>query len=531
MNICEMIFELTGCDYHGEIQEIDAACVYVRYSGGKAVVGGNTIPAKCRAYTLLAKALSEGKSEFEISEKPSFQTCGPMLDMSRGGVMRVSSVKKYLRYIAAHGLNMLMLYTEDTYEVKEYPYLGYQRGRYTLEELREIDDYAATLGIEVIPCIQTLGHMEQFLRYSVNGEIKDTDRVLMVGEEKTYQFVEACIATMRKAFRSKRIHIGCDETNGMGTGRYLTLNGYRDRLELFTEHVTRVNEICKRYDFRPMIWSDMYFVYSANGKTGHYNPEIEIPQRIIDIMPDVDLVFWDYNPRGYDFYKVNLEKHKKLIGETVFAGGVLTYEGILPNYRNTLKSMRPALQAAVEVGTDTMIMTMWSNNGCETSHILGIPMIAPFSEYCWRGECCTEEDIWDMSGFMTGLTPELSDAVSDFFFNYDEAVSAGKAILWSDPLINLLSYDYDLPRIEEYLVNGLKVFEKYQGVEYFRAVFKATLGKCRLHMEFRDRYKTGDKEWLNTLAENTLPELIIRIFIKFIVICGVVIIRRKVWSV
>ena len=189
MNICEMIFELTGCDYHGEIQEIDAACVYVRYSGGKAVVGGNTIPAKCRAYTLLAKALSEGKSEFEISEKPSFQTCGPMLDMSRGGVMRVSSVKKYLRYIAAHGLNMLMLYTEDTYEVKEYPYLGYQRGRYTLEELREIDDYAANLGIEVIPCIQTLGHMEQFLRYSVNGEIKDTDRVLMVVKSATMKFL------------------------------------------------------------------------------------------------------------------------------------------------------------------------------------------------------------------------------------------------------------------------------------------------------------------------------------------------------
>ena len=32
MNICEMIFELTGCDYHGEIQEIDAACVYVNAS-------------------------------------------------------------------------------------------------------------------------------------------------------------------------------------------------------------------------------------------------------------------------------------------------------------------------------------------------------------------------------------------------------------------------------------------------------------------------------------------------------------------
>ena len=182
MNLKNMISELFDVTFPQNITETEYNGAYVKYDGESATVGGNTIPAMCRAYTLLAKAISEGKKSFEISEQPSLKTLGAMLDMSRGGVMRPESVKTYIKYLAAHGYNMLMLYTEDTYEVKDYPYLGYQRGRYTVEELRGIDDFAAQLGIEVIPCIQTLGHMEQFLRYSVNDEIAENAKVLLVGE-------------------------------------------------------------------------------------------------------------------------------------------------------------------------------------------------------------------------------------------------------------------------------------------------------------------------------------------------------------
>jgi len=36
----------------------------------------------------------------------------------------------------------LMLYTEDTFELPGYPYFGHMRGRFSKEELKEIDDYA-----------------------------------------------------------------------------------------------------------------------------------------------------------------------------------------------------------------------------------------------------------------------------------------------------------------------------------------------------------------------------------------------------
>ena len=186
MDIRKLVFDLVNCDFTGPIAEESGDGLYVRYDGKTAAIAADTIPAKARGYMLLAKAIKEGKKKLEIKQTPRFTTVGPMLDLSRGGVMKVSSIKKYLDYMAAFGMNMLMLYTEDTYEVEGYPFFGYQRGRYTLKELQEIDDYAFSLGIEVIPCIQTLGHMGQFLRYPTSGVYADTGRVLLIGSEKTY---------------------------------------------------------------------------------------------------------------------------------------------------------------------------------------------------------------------------------------------------------------------------------------------------------------------------------------------------------
>jgi hypothetical protein len=49
-------------------------------------------------------------------------------------------------------------------QVAGQPLLGHGRGRYTPAELRAIDAAAADWGLEVVACIQTLGHLEQLLQ-------------------------------------------------------------------------------------------------------------------------------------------------------------------------------------------------------------------------------------------------------------------------------------------------------------------------------------------------------------------------------
>ena len=111
---------------------------------------------------------------------------GVMLDMSRNGVMRVEEVKNIATILKQMGYNMIQLYTEDTYEVENEPYFGYMRGRYSVAEMQDVVSYCNSIGVEVIPCIQTLAHLNQIFRWPAYQPINDFADILMVDEPRTY---------------------------------------------------------------------------------------------------------------------------------------------------------------------------------------------------------------------------------------------------------------------------------------------------------------------------------------------------------
>jgi hexosaminidase len=141
----------------------DAAPGTVRLAqeGGEVVIHYSERNLALRALgSALAGLAPKGKP---LTESTSFTTFGFMLDCSRNAVMRVEHLQEWLRRLALLGYNMVMLYTEDTYELSGEPMFGFMRGGYTKKELREIERYASALGIELIPCIQTLGHLSKIL--------------------------------------------------------------------------------------------------------------------------------------------------------------------------------------------------------------------------------------------------------------------------------------------------------------------------------------------------------------------------------
>ena len=219
------MFALARCDWQGEVsfREGETLCLYP--DPQRLTVEAPDLSAAGRGLFQAACALRDGTDIPPLRQKRHIASCGMMLDMSRGGVMTVEAVQQLIDAHAALGLNLMMLYTEDTYTVPEAPYLGYLRGRYTEAELRALDDYAASSGVELVPCIQTLGHLEQFLQWEVNREIRDNASVLMADEPKTYEWIRSALTAIRRCFRSRRIHIGMDEAHGVGLGRYYQIHG------------------------------------------------------------------------------------------------------------------------------------------------------------------------------------------------------------------------------------------------------------------------------------------------------------------
>ncbi len=256
--------------------------------------------------TVLADLPADEKAT--VSETCPFTTLGIMLDCSRNAVMTVEHVKRWLRRLALMGYNMVMLYTEDTYKLAGEPFFGFLRGAYSAEELRELDDYADKLGIELIGCIQTLAHLEQILKWNVYGHIKDTNTVMLAGEPATYDLVAKMIETYATNLRSRRLHIGMDEAWDLARGQYINRHGYRREFDVFNDHLAQVVAICKRFGVRPMIWSDMYFRLGSKDHN-YYDLAAVIPEDVVKaIPPEVELVYWDY-------YHPDVETYRKIRGE------------------------------------------------------------------------------------------------------------------------------------------------------------------------------------------------------------------------
>ncbi|MDY2879776.1 MAG: hypothetical protein SOT34_02390, partial [Candidatus Borkfalkiaceae bacterium] len=150
-------------------------------------------------YTALGVALaSEGNFSSEIRRK--INDTGIMIDCARNAVIRAEQAKKMIVVCALLGYNYFELYVEDCFEVDDEPCFGYMRGRFTKAELKDLDEFAALFGIELVPCIQTLAHLARIFFHwkEYTMKIQDKGDVLLVGEERTYRLIENMIRTCRE---------------------------------------------------------------------------------------------------------------------------------------------------------------------------------------------------------------------------------------------------------------------------------------------------------------------------------------------
>ena len=431
-----------------------------------------------------------------------------MLDMSRGGVMTVEAVKGMIDAQAALGLNLMMLYTEDTYPVAGYPYLGYLRGRYTEAELRELDDYAASSGVELVPCIQTLAHLEQFLQWSESAPLRDNDICLLVDEPKVYDFIRAELESVSRIFRSRRVHIGMDEAHGIGLGQYYTLHGPTNRFALLTRHLNRVVDLCQGLGLKPIMWSDMFYRLGS-AKNDYYDPDARVPESAVADIPQVALCYWDYYHQDEGFYAGMLEGHRRMGKEVVFAGGLWTWSGFLPQVKRTEATAIPALRACLKASVGTVLATLWGDDGCETDYRLTLNQLSIYSEHCWLGDACTAEECHRQGERLTGLPQGVYEAMGAFYPSAED-LRPGKMLVYADPLYPLLEGLWDLTGYAESLEESAAVLAtRPDDPRCVYAWLLLTIARKKLAWisALRPAYIRGDRAEVGRMAREDLPAL------------------------
>ena len=205
-------------------------------------------------FSLLADLLQDGSRLpcLEVRDVPSYNWRGLMLDPARR-FLSLDALKRTLLGMWACRLNVLHLHLSDDQGLRV-PLLGRTppEDHYALEDIREIVEFAANLGIRVVPEIDIPGHATALLvafphwaraappkrasmRFGVHANFVDCANPLVLGE------LDDMLGELAGLFPDQYLHLGGDECVGYEKPQGLS---------------ARLAEMAARHGKRLMLWDE-----------------------------------------------------------------------------------------------------------------------------------------------------------------------------------------------------------------------------------------------------------------------------------
>lgn len=501
--------------YEDAEADITVNCEYTEENILKTVRKNKYVTIKYSNKTHIFRAIGEvvrnvDNKEYSFCNKVYFDDICVMFDYSQGNqATKPEYIKKVLLRFAAMGITSVMMYLEDCYEIEDEPYFGYMRPRYTYDEIKMLDDYAYSLGMEIVPCIQTLGHLSNPLRWGVYSDIRDKKSTLLVGNEKTYALIRKMLISASAPVRTKRIHIGMDEAWKLGLGEYIKKNGYRKGSVIFREHLERVMEITKELGLEPMIWCDMFFRIALEemgypSETFKTDKELDFESRYEKNNDGPALVYWDYHDHK-GVTRNMLKQCKKLSDNIIVAAAVRNNRGFACKQGINIKNANTVLPICKEVGIRRVIATVWGDNCPEGNNYSALLDLQLYAEHGFS-ETVDKEKWYERFAFCGKCDPLAFEALRlfdepcgvtepDTIANYNFS----KYLLWQDPMLGLFDANVSELNMNEHYSKLAETLKKYasENIEYKRffefytAAAEALAAKSEIGIRLHKAYLSG----------------------------------------
>ena len=236
----------------------------------------------------------------EISDAPAYPWRGAHLMIpSRENIPFFERIVKYI--LSPMGYNFIIMQVSAGMEFKRHPEINeayvsaVRKGRQgiwpsfphncvadgqfiTQEETRDLVEYCRSLGIDVIPEIQSLGHVQYLTvshpeiaelaedapRYDPNAvdareeDIRPSDfypHNYCPSNEKSYELLFDLMDEIIAVFQPREyVHMGLDEVYGIGI---CPICKQKDPAELFASDISRIHGYLAARNLKMMIWADM----------------------------------------------------------------------------------------------------------------------------------------------------------------------------------------------------------------------------------------------------------------------------------
>lgn len=177
----------------------------------------------------------------------------------KGAPLLMPMLKTLIPWLAAHGATAILLEYEDVFPLHSSLSTTAAINHYTPTQIQELILLCDEHRIEVIPLVQTLGHLEFVLKlpkFSHLREVPEIPQALCPSKNESIKLVYELIdQIMHLHPNSRYLHIGCDEVFHMGE---CELCRSVARENLFLQHVATVAKYSRaKYGVSVLIWDDM----------------------------------------------------------------------------------------------------------------------------------------------------------------------------------------------------------------------------------------------------------------------------------
>lgn len=351
----------------------------------------------------------------DIADEPSYPNRGYMLDVSRGRVPTMGSLKKLVDRLSLYKINQLQLYVENSLRLDGFEEIWSQTDPFTPEEILDLDRYCNIRGIELVPCIATFGHLYDLLRSASFCKYSEVDaaqegiftwqnrlrhHTINVADPESFTLITGMLDQYIALFRSNKINICCDETFDLGKGKSAGLAEKMTYGEIYVSYVNKLVEHLQSKGKEVMIWGDVL----------QKNPEV-----VGKLNDKVTCLNWyyDYGAKEEIFKIFAVNGLKQYVCPSVSG-----YSRLVNAYDMSFTNIREMAELGNRYNAEGILNTDWGDCGSINMPALNIPCMIYGAAQGWNVEdnrdfgnidkVISLVEYGDQSEKLVGLLRELS---------------------------------------------------------------------------------------------------------------------------
>jgi len=372
---------------------------YAVHLSPQRILAGGTgeMVAHLAVQTLRQMARAHGTRwpALRLRDWPAIPYRGVMLDVSRGKVPTLDTLKEIVDLLSLFKMNVLQLYTEHTFHFAHHPRIGQGCGSLTVDDILALDAYARSRYVELQPNLQSFGHCAHILSMPEYEHLAESAArwSLCPTDEGTYELLDDLYADLLPAFASTTLNVGCDETYDLGKGRSAARATEIGLGRLYLEHILRLRELAAKYGRRIQLWGDILL---------HY------PDLVLELPEDVTLLDWHYEAEDdYPSVRLFAESGRRFW----VCPGTSSWNTLFPRIENANANICTLARMAAEHGGEGLLNTDWGDYGHYQPTGQSYYGYAYGGEQAWTGGQ-TPDDAFDAAFARQHFGPEGEQVVA-----------------------------------------------------------------------------------------------------------------------